>query len=276
MKLTVSALHIYPVKSLAGISLTQSKVEARGLQYDRRWMLINKNGRFLSQREFPKMALLLPSIADGKMTITHKQDKIAPFSFQLDEYSQNTVQTSTWDDTCPAVEVSSEASAWFSKVLNTDCQLVYMPDNSIRPADPRYAITADDKVSFADSYPILMFDEASITLLSEKAGQTIPANRFRGNLITKGGHAHIEDELKVFEINGQIYHGVKHCSRCIMTTIDQDQGISGGNEPLKTLASYRKVNHKIKFGQNVIPPVKGSIAVGDIIHVKEMIEPITF
>lgn len=276
MELTVTQLYIYPVKSLAGISLESSNVETRGLQYDRRWMLIDDKNLFISQRKFPEMALLQPAIDDGSMTISHKNNRVAPFSFSLDATMGDDIPVTTWDDTCPALEVSKEASSWFSEVLGTSCRLVKMPESSIRPADPRYAISPDDKVSFADGYPILIFDEASLSLLTDKSGQTIPADRFRGNIIFKGGHPHVEDELKTFEINGCTYHGVKPCARCIMTTIDQQSGQVNGKEPLKTLATYRRVDNKIKFGQNVIPPDHGTISVGDIIHVKEMNEPITF
>ncbi|MCE7992224.1 MAG: MOSC domain-containing protein [Roseivirga sp.] len=276
MQLTVTQLNIYPIKSLAGIALAKSKVEARGLQYDRRWMLIDEQNLFISQRKFPEMALLQPSIAVDTMTIHHRNDRVPPFSFKLSETSGESIAVTTWDDTCPALEVSVAASVWFSEVLGTSCKLVQMPEDSVRPADPRYAISEDDKVSFADGYPILMFDEASIELLAEKSGVAIPLNRFRGNIIFKGGSAHIEDELKVFEINGLTYHGVKPCARCIMTTIDQEKGQTAGKEPLKTLATYRKVGHKILFGQNLIPAGKGSIAVGDTIHIKEMTEPIAF
>lgn len=276
MKLTVTQLYIYPIKSLAGISLESSNVEARGLQYDRRWVLVDDQNLFISQRKFPEMALLQPAISGGIMTISHKNNRVAPFSFALDATTGDEIPVTVWDDTCPALEVSAEASAWFSKVLNTSCRLVKMPESSIRPADPRYAVSPDDKVSFADGYPILMLDEASVNLLSEKSGQTIPADRFRANIIFKGGHAHVEDELKTFEINELSYHGVKPCARCIMTTIDQQSGEIAGKEPLKTLATYRRVDNKIKFGQNVIPPDHGTISVGDIIHVKEMNEPIAF
>jgi uncharacterized protein YcbX len=275
MKLTVTQIHIYPVKSLAGISLTQSKVERRGLQYDRRWMLINGQNRFLSQRDFPEMALLQPAIADGHMTLSHKHKNIAPITFPLDQHSADRFAVTIWGDTCAAAEVSTEVSAWFSEVLGAPCRLVYMPDESVRLVEPELAIARGDHVSFADGYPILMFDEASVALITEKAGEEIPENRFRGNIIFKGGHAHIEDEISVFEINGDTYHGIKPCTRCIMTTIDQ-QRATGGSEPLKSLASYRKVNNKIKFGQNVIPPVSGTIALGDTITVKEMTEPVTF
>lgn len=276
MELTVTQLHIYPVKSLAGISLTTSKVEARGLQYDRRWMLIDDQNLFLSQRKFPEMALLQPSIADGNMTIAHKNNRVAPLSFSLEASMGDAIPVTVWDDTCPAREVSKEASGWFSEVLGTSCQLVKMPESSVRPADPKFAISVEDKVSFADGYPVLMFDEASLDLLAEKSGQDIPADRFRANIIFRGGHAHIEDELKTFEINGLTYHGVKPCSRCIMTTIDQQKGAIADKEPLKSLATYRRVDNKIKFGQNVIPPGHGTIRLGDVIHVKEMNEPIAF
>lgn len=276
MELTVTQLNIYPVKSLAGISLSKSNVEARGLQYDRRWMLVDEQNQFMTQRNHKEMVLLQPSIADRSMTITHRQGRVAPFSFRLEEMTGEDLAVTTWDDTCPAVEVSAEASAWFSKVLDTPCRLVHMPEHSIRPADPRYAISEDDKVSFADGYPILMFDEASVDLVAQKSGESIPLNRFRGNIIFKGGHAHIEDELKVFEINGLTYHGVKPCARCIMTTIDQQTSEIRSKEPLKTLATYRKAGNKIKFGQNIIPPASGKVAVGDIIHIKEMSEPIAF
>lgn len=276
MQLRVTQLNIYPIKSLAGIALAESNIEARGLQYDRRWMLIDDQNLFMSQRKFPEMALLQPSIAGGTMTISHQNDRVSPFSFELGETIGGSIDVTTWDDTCPALEVSTEASAWFSQVLDTSCRLVHMPDDSIRPADPRYAVSQGDKVSFADGYPILIFDETSVKLLSEKSGIPIPSNRFRPNIIIKGGHAHIEDEMKVFEINGLTFHGVKPSARCIMTTIDQQTGKITSKEPLKTLATYRKVDNKIKFGQNVIPAGKGTIAVGDTIHIKEMIEPIAF
>lgn len=276
MELTVTELNIYPIKSLAGISLTKSKVEARGLQYDRRWMLIDDQNLFISQRKFPEMASLQPSIAAGTMTIRHQNDRVDPFSFELSKTTGEAIAVTTWDDTCPALEVSAKASAWFSQVLGTSCRLVQMPEDSIRPADPRYAVSEKDKVSFADGYPILTFDEASVELLVEKSGVKIPSNRFRANIIFKGGHAHIEDEMKVFEINGLTFHGVKPCARCIMTTVDQQTGKITNKEPLKTLATYRKVGNKIKFGQNVIPSDKGVIAVGDTIRIKEMTEPIAF
>ena len=275
MALQVSKLITYPIKSLAGIELQEAKVESRGLQYDRRWMLVNANKVHMTQREFRQMALLQPTIEGDTLHVRHKQEASISFSFSMSEHLSEKLTVTVWDQPCMAHEVSKEASNWFSAQLGVSCQLVYMPDNSVRPTDPDFSANDDDKVSFADGYPILIFDEASIDLISERSGQDIPADRFRANIITKGGHAHIEDELKRFSIGNLDFHGAKPCTRCILTTIDQETGV-GGQEPLKTLATYRKKDNKIKFGMNVIPMSLGSIRLGDALDVKESIEPIAF
>lgn len=275
MTLQVSQLIIYPVKSLAGISLETSKVESRGLQHDRRWMLVNAQHGHLTQRQHPVMALLQPGIQGDTLHIRHKHKPELNISFEMGAHLSERLSVTVWDDTCEAYEVSESVSKWFGDILGISCKLVYMPDDSIRPTDQEFSATAADKVSFADGYPILIFDEASMDQLHKKSGEDIPDNRFRGNIIFKGGHAHIEDELKRFSINEIDFHGAKTCTRCIMTTIDQDTA-KGGQEPLKTLATYRKIDNKIKFGQNVIPLQEGTISVGDEIAVKETTEPIAF
>ena len=275
MELVVSEIIIYPIKSLGGIALQEAKVEAKGLQYDRRWMLIDPEGHQMTQRKFKTMALLQPEIREGLMHITHKQKPELSFSFSLDEFLPETLEAHTWETTCEAQEVSKAASAWFSEVLGMPCQLVRMPEAYVRPTDPDFSATENDRVSFADGFPILIFDEASVALISEKAGEDIPANRFRANIITKGGHAHVEDELKRFSIGELDFFGAKPCTRCVLTTIDQATAQAGA-EPLKTLATYRKTGNKIKFGLNVIPLREGIIRVGDALTIKETEEPIAF
>lgn len=275
MEMVVTEINIYPIKSLGGISLTEALVEPKGLQYDRRWMLVDQNMRHMTQREFKIMALLQPEIKEGRIHITHKQDPEINFSFSTTESLTDTLSVTVWDDTCEANEVSAEASAWFSSVLGIPCQLVKMPEDFMRPTQPEFSASANDHVSFADGYPMLIFDEASIALISEKSGEDIPANRFRANVIFKGGHAHIEDELKRFSIGELAFYGAKPCTRCVLTTIDQDTAVKG-KEPLKTLSTYRRVDNKIKFGMNVIPVDLGTIKVGDRITVKETTGPIAF
>lgn len=273
--LTIGGLFIYPIKSLSGISLSTSNVEKRGLQYDRRWVLVDDDNLFVSQRDHNNLALLQPMITEDSIVITQKNDPSVKLEIPL--IPQGTIReiVTIWDDTCKAVEVSEKASAWFTKQLNTNCRLMYMPDDSIRLADTSYAIKADDKVSFADGYPILAITESSMEQLNSKTEIEIPIDRFRPNFLIKGGHSHIEDELRSFSIEGIEFYGVKPCARCIMTTVDQETAVKG-KEPLKSLATYRKSGNKILFGQNIIPMNVGNVSVGDTISVKEWSSPLTF
>lgn len=273
--LTISGIFIYPIKSLSGISLTSSNVEKRGLQYDRRWVLVNDENLFIHQRDHNEMALLQPAISEDSMVITQKNDPTVRHEFPLKPEGTIRENVTVWDDTCTAVEVSEKTSAWFTKKLKINCRLMYMADDSIRLADPRYSIKSDDKVSFADGYPILAISEQSMELLNSKTEVAIPADRFRTNFIIKGGHPHVEDELRSFSIGKTQYYGVKPCARCIMTTVDQETA-ARGKEPLKSLATYRKKGNKILFGHNIIPMGIGNVKVGDTISVKEWSKPLAF
>src|SRR5437762_3459551 len=135
--LKISQLFIYPIKSLGGISLQQAEVTDRGFKYDRRWMLVDYKNRFLTQRDFAVMALLKVSLANEGLLVTYSVDGsniLIPFQPQKKE----TVEVVVWDDTCTGQLVNDEADAWFTQKLNMNCRLVYMPDDSHRPTDPRY------------------------------------------------------------------------------------------------------------------------------------------
>lgn len=262
--LKISDLIIYPVKSLGGISLNTATVTDRGLEHDRRWMLINTQNRFLSQRELPQMALLKTSItADGISVIYAKNNHSYLIPFQ--PLTNNYIAVTIWDDTCTAQLVSPEADVWFSNILGIDCRLVYMPDDTHRPVDPKYA--PEDKVtSFSDAYPFLLIGEASLNDLSQRAGEPIPMDRFRPNLVFTGGEAYAEDTLAHFTINSIHFYGVKLCARCPVPGIDQATAISG-KQPLKTMAGYRRRNKNVWFGQNLIHTGDGVLKVGDNIEV---------
>ena len=271
-KLTITDLWIYPIKSIAGIQLNSSKVELRGLRYDRRWVLSDMDGMFVHQRDYPEMALLQPSIDGDKMTISHKSKDIAPLTFRMAEPSTEAVNVTVWDDTMPAKPVSEEANAWFSEVIGKPVQLLYMHKESIRQADQRYAINESDKVSFADGYPILIISEESLSQLNDLATEHVPMGRFRANVIVKGGEAHIEDRVKKLSMGEAEWYGVKPCARCVMTTIDLETA-QKGREPLLTLAKYRKVDRKILFGENFIPMTEGQIEVGQELNIELWKEP---
>lgn len=266
--LSITSIFIYPIKSLGGISLTSSRIEFRGLQHDRRWMLVDENNQFITQRNFPKMALLQPTIEAGLMKVEDRSGKINPLVFPLAEPNSEIETVTVWDDECPAKSVGTMADLWFTKALEMPCRLMYMHDASVRQADQRYAINEEDKVSFADGYPILMICEESMELLNSKLEQPLSMARFRPNIVFKGGKPHQEDELRKLQINGVELFGVKPCARCVLTTIDPET-TEKGKEPLKTLATYRKVGAKILFGENFIPMNEGEIKVDDHLEIKE-------
>ncbi|MBX7046625.1 MAG: MOSC N-terminal beta barrel domain-containing protein [Ignavibacteria bacterium] len=267
--LTISEINIYPVKSLGGISLNESKVEKRGLQFDRRWLLVDKENMFITQREINELCLFKINLTNEGFIISNdkaSEDLIIPFGIDTGEKSDVTI----WDDTCEAIHYSDEANKWFSDIVDYDCRLVYMPDTTRREANKDFAI-ADDIVSFADGYPILIIGQSSLDNYNYISGNNFKMNRFRPNLVFTGGKAHVEDTLRKFNINGTDFYGVKTCGRCVITTIEQETAVSG-KEPLKTLAEYRTVNNSIKFGMNVIPgPLSDNsiVRIGDEINVME-------
>lgn len=268
----IKSMHIYPIKGLGGISLNQTEVTTRGLKHDRRWVLVDENNRFISQREFPEMALLHTHIEGELLTVTDTRKQNTSISIRVTEPKSNEEMVTVWDDTMPAKMVSEEANDWFTLAIGTQVRLMFMHDDSQRQADQRYAISENDHVSFADGYPILIVSEASMDQLNKKTGLTQAIDRFRANIVITGTRPHEEDELKEISIGEQKLYGVKPCARCQVTTIDPSTA-QYGKEPLKTLASYRKINHKILFGENFIPSNESIISVGDKINVIERKEP---
>ena len=265
--LTISELYIYPIKSLAGISKEHVEITNTGLQHDRRWMLVDDNNIFLSQRSHPQMALLQPTETAEGIVVTHKNNPTQSIIIPFITEEKTPIQVSIWDDVCEAIEVSTECNNWFSSMLAISCKLVYMPNETKRLVDKKYAVN-NEVTSFSDGYPILMIGQASLDELNSKLDKPLPMDRFRPNIVFTGGHAHIEDEMKLFSIDDIHFVGAKPCARCVVTTINQ-QNIEKGKEPLKTLATYRRKNNKIYFGQNILQQQNGRIAVGKEIKVIE-------
>jgi uncharacterized protein YcbX len=265
--LRVSQLYIYPIKSLGGIALNNAQVTDRGFQYDRRWMLVDHDNLFISQRQVHQMALLKPSLTDKGIKVTHSVNQSSytiPFNQTKSEFAEVTI----WDDTCTGQFVSDEADEWFSSILGISCRLVYMPDETHRITDQRY--TSEDSItSFSDAYPFLLIGQSSLDDLNSKLAETLPINRFRPNIVFTGGEPYQEDAMHTFTIGDITFRGVKLCARCVMTTIDQENGTSG-KEPLKTLARYRSKNKKIMFGQNLSHQGLGDIRVGDQLQVTKL------
>lgn len=267
----LSEINIYPIKSLKGISLDEGKIERRGLQFDRRWMLIDEKNQFLTQREFPKMATINVKILEDALQASNNGEKIhIPFIPEGNE----SAKVQIWRSKCSAKVYENSVNAWFSDILQTSCKLVLMPEETKRKVNYFYAVHADDHVSFADGYPFLLIGENSLAELNEKLESRVPMNRFRPNFVVKNSDAFAEDGWKKIKIGDAIFHVVKPCARCVMTTIDQDTGQKNGVEPLKTLAGFRipkrSRKKKILFGQNLIVENAGAILrLGDVVEVLE-------
>ena len=262
--LTVSELFIYPIKSLGGIAISSALVTERGLQYDRRWMLVDEYHTFISQREVAAMALFDVALQEDGLLVMHRLNGnsiLIPFEPQTNEM----LIVEVWSDRCRAIVVSREANHWFSDKLGINCRLVYMPDTVKRSVDDRYAIDKEI-VSFADGYPMLMIGQSSLDDLNSRLQEKLTIQRFRPNIVFTGGEPFEEDDLEAFKINDILFYGVKLCARCIITTINPDTATKG-KEPLRTLATYRMRNNEVYFGQNLLYKGEGQIQVGDEIEV---------
>ncbi len=270
--LQLSHLNIYPVKSIGGISKQTVQLCNTGFEYDRRWMLVDENNLFLSQRTHPQMVLLHTAQTDNGFNISKYNDENLSIIIPFVTEAKKKLKVTVWEDVCEAVEVSDEHNKWFSDMLDFKCKLVYMPDDAARLVDKRYAAN-NEITSFSDGYPVLMIGEATLENLNNKLKDVLPMNRFRPNMVFTGGHAHIEDEMEKFTINEINFLGVKPCSRCVITTINQ-QNATKGKEPLKTLSTYRMKNNKIYFGQNILHQQNGAISVGDTINIIQQGAPL--
>jgi len=264
----ISEIWIYPVKSLAGIRRNHVRVLPKGLEFDRRWMLVDEHGRFLTQREHPEMALFRVQLENHSLSVSfpEQQEKIKLGLACSKEGILSRV--AIWDDAVEAIEVNPDLSRWFSACLNLTCRLVFFPETNKRDVDARYAHQGE-QVSLADGYPFLVIGQASLDLLNSKLQEPLPIRRFRPNFVFTGGEPHEEDSWKNFKIGSVSFEGLKRCGRCVLTTVNPDTGVKGV-EPLKTLATYRGEDGKVFFGENVVSRGEGEVRDGDPVEIIDL------
>lgn len=270
-KTQITELIIYPVKSLAGISLQTSDLDSMGLKYDRRWMLVTPDGKFLSQRQIPKMALIKTALDKaGQLTLSADGMRDHPVPDVKELSTPVFMPVAIWDDTVHATRVGDETDIWLSNALGTLCHLVYIPDNEERQCDLKYA-KQGDRTGFSDGFPLLLLSEASLADLNNRLDEPVEMKRFRPNIVISGCDAYAEDQLKGFIIGDVSMRGVKLCSRCVITTVDPDTGKRNNMQPLATLMKYRKGKgdeaNKVFFGMNVIHENTGRLNVGDSVSI---------
>lgn len=257
---SLTELYIYPIKSTKGIQLPQALVEEKGLQNDRRYMLVDAEGSFITGRTHPQLTQV--SIEFSKKGLFVSATNQPSFYIQPEQFSDNTLSVDIWSDTVQAQHCNPEYDRWFSTFLKQPCQLVYLSDSSLRCVKNKQA-----QVSFADGYPLLLINQASVDQLNSHLQTPVSALHFRPNLLIKGDLPFIEDSWARIKIGEVEFEVSKPCARCIFTNVDPKTGIADLEQPLKTLAQFRYNQGDINFGQNLIPLNQGIIRSGDQIQV---------
>jgi len=261
----LTEIRVYPIKSLSGVFLDNTKVNKQGIENDRLLMLVDDKGRFITQRKYPHLALINTQMNDSGITLS------APYfpnlSINSSCFLSNKISVTIWGDECSAFIANTAVNEWFSKYLGSSVRLVKYDINEPRKCDPDYS-NDGDIVSFADGFPLLVISQASLDDLNSRLNNPVSMTHFRPNIIIDGCDAYSEEQWKTIKIGEIEFDAVKKCSRCILTTIDPNTGVKDKNrEPLETLSKYRKTGDDIFLGMNLIPRTVGSIRMGDRIEV---------
>jgi len=268
--LHLSALYRYPLKSCKAEPLRQASFDALGLTGDRRWMLVDEsNGRFFTQRALPQMSQL-SVLWNGRGGVTLSAPGVEALEVPLPEDLEGNLRGVTvWRDTLRVPDAGDEAARWVSEFIGKPARMVHMPQERARWLPSGYG-TVEDKVAFADGFPLLLIGQASLDDLSAKIGRPQEMLRFRPNLVVEGAEAFAEDGWKRIRIGGLEFRLLKGCSRCILTTIDPATGErSEDREPLSTLKTYREKEGEVWFGQNMVNDGPGVVEVGMEVEVLE-------
>jgi uncharacterized protein YcbX len=259
----LSQLWRFPVKSLRGARFERLALGARGPEGDREWMIVDADGRFLTQRQLPRMALIDARLESGRLVLAGPGRE--PLVVAADAGEPLAVQV--WGDHCQALAPDPAADAWLAELLGQPCRLVRLPEHSVRRVDPDYALETD-QVGFADGFPLLLISQASLDDLNGRLAEPVPMVRFRPNLVVTGTAPYEEDSWRRIRIGELTLRVVKPCSRCIIPTIDPETA-ERSPEPLRTLMTYRRRDNKVYFGQNLLHDGPGVLEAGMAVEVLE-------
>ena len=258
---SLSDLRLYPIKSCGGIAVDEWEVDERGLRHDRRWMLVDETGSFMSQRKLPRMALIKVHLESDGLAVD--APGMSSLQVPFGPPDGKPMLARVWNDLVEAQTVDDDS--WFSEFLGVRCKLVYLPDESVRQVDAAYA-EPGDRVGLADGFPFLLISEASLADLNSRLEEPLPMNRFRPSLVVGGCEPFAEDGWSQVRIGQLTFRVVTPCARCAITTVDQKTAATG-KEPLRTLARYRKVESEVFFGQNLAHDATGTLRTGDPVEI---------
>ncbi|MGH7630909.1 MAG: MOSC domain-containing protein [Gemmatimonadales bacterium] len=259
-ELRLSAINVYPIKSAAGLPQSAWEVDSFGLRHDRRWMLVDEAGDFLSQRTHPRLALIRPELRSAALVLraSGRADLELPFAAPAGPE----VVVTVWGGETRGESVAEDADRWIAELVGVACRLVHMPEHVVRPVGADYAFDGE-RTSFTDGFPFLLISEASLADLNARLATPVPMNRFRPNLVVAGSEPFAEDGWRRIRIGPVAFRVAKRCPRCVTTTVDQATGAPQGPEPLRTLATFRRNGEgQVDFGQNLLHAGTGRLEVG--------------
>lgn len=281
----ISSLHVYPIKSCAGHELTRAELDARGIRYDRSWIVVRDDGgppgqlgppgppgpfgplAPLTQREAPALALVQPAISAGGLALSAPGMEDLPVP-RIEE--GRTRKVDVWGDLCDGIDQGDDAADWLGTYLDKLCRLLYFKPDFVRPVDPDYAARSGDQVGFADGFPLLMISEASLADLNARLEAPVRMNRFRPNVVVADCPPYAEDTWKRVRAGDLELDLVKPCGRCATTLVEQESG-KPGKEPLRTLATYRRFGRPApSFGHNAVHRSPGLLETGMTIQILDM------
>jgi len=265
MPATLASIHIYPLKSCAPLALDSAHVEARGLEHDRRWMVVDERGKFLTGRQYPRLTLIRAE-PDGDGTLLLRAPGMPDLHLAAPAHAPRG-DVEVWGSRVDALIADAMANAWIGAFLGIPARFTHMDDACRRAVDPDHS-QPGDIVSFADGYPLLLISQVALDLLNSKLALPVPMLRFRPSIVVAGVAAHAEDDWKQVRIGKVEFDVVKPCIRCVFTTVDFERGeFDPSGEPLRTLLTYRRTPNGVSFGQNLIPRSTGTLRIGDAVEV---------
>jgi uncharacterized protein YcbX len=260
----VHSLFIYPVKSLAGIPVEHIEFDDFGPVADRRWMIVDEAGEFVTQRSLPRLALVKTRLEGGRVLVDVPEQESLPL-----EASDQQLSVGVWRDRAVALTEAGQVSQALSDFCERSLRLVYMPDSSFRRVDPE-RVPESRRVSFADGFPLLVTNTRSLDDLNRRLAEPVTMHRFRPNIVVDGNLPWEEDQWRTLMVGQQEIRLVKPCSRCVMTTVNPESGeASGLREPLRTLAGFRRTEDGVIFGMNGIHANQSTVRVGDPVTVQQ-------
>lgn len=286
MTVTVVSLHVYPIKSCAGIDLQSSAIGEGGLQHDRRWMLVTDSGVFMTQRTWPTMASIRPVLEEGGLCVAAPGMAALriPIADAAADAEAPARQLTVWRDSIAGRDEGDEAARWFSEFLREPCRLYAVHEQARRLADPARVqawrerhgdqapgVSEHHAFGFADGFPLLVTSQDSLDELNERlvarGAAPVPMDRFRPNIVVRGLEPYDEDHIPVLLGADMAIALVKPCSRCVIPDTDQATG-ERHQEPGRTLAAYRTWDEGVMFGQNAVvsAPPGAVVRVGDALR----------